>query len=281
MNTPFFHNLGWKHPIFLDIPGVRSPKSMGGFEGNRTYCQHVCMCWTWTCHVVVTFFVKRLNIFIYGYIYIFEYAVLSQNEVYNRYFSKHLFFQECGWLIPKVRTQKMLHLGASRPSWWELFNAKCQHSTFKQTIYPSRWHTDDIHESYWEIYPIPPFPFLGGACQTFKLNKSLPEWAVKFSEITIINVLLMLAARWFGEREVHLTKSGQPRWPQQVVGRNGRRFPMGFLVVSKDWRSSSHYLVYDRQSLKGFQKGMFFSLRDDTISVWSLLEIDVMQYLGD
>jgi hypothetical protein len=28
------------------------------------------------------------------------------------------------------------------------------------------------------------------------------------AQITIINVLLMLAARWFGEREVHLTKCG-------------------------------------------------------------------------
>ena len=39
---------------------------------------------------------------------------------------------------------------------------------------------------------------------SFSLNKS----CLGIAKITIINVLLMLAARWFGEREVHLTKSG-------------------------------------------------------------------------
>ena len=146
-------------------------------------------------------------------------------------------------------------------------NANTRHSKKQYTL------QGDIQMTYMNPiektlqYSIPPFRFCGGgACQTFKLNKRLLESPVKFSEITIINVLLMLAARWFGEREVHLTKSGQPRWRQQVVGRNGRCFPMGFLVVTKDWRSSSHYMVYDRRSLKGFQKGIF-SLRDDTISV--------------
>ena len=39
---------------------------------------------------------------------------------------------------------------------------------------------------------------------SFSLNKS----CLGIAKITIINVLLMLAARWFGEREVHLTKCG-------------------------------------------------------------------------
>jgi len=55
--------------------------------------------------------------------------------------------------------------------------------------------------------------FSHGFLMVFPLKPPFSLWFsygfhLSQAQITIINVLLMLAARWFGEREVHLTKCG-------------------------------------------------------------------------